>query len=130
MYLFLFCARKLFPPNKASAQTKGRSHWIKVAQNQKRKKYYLLCVANLMHFTSHLIKNLLFLKSEESSVFSPLTSLEICSPTLVKHLPKLWKALQRSPFWVLWVGGQIDALLSWCRQATSRGSTSWTAYTT
>ena len=33
MYLFLFCARNLFPPNNASPQTKGRSHWIKVAQN-------------------------------------------------------------------------------------------------
>ena len=43
MYLFLFCARNLFPPNKASAQTKGRSHWIKVAQNQKRKKLPAMC---------------------------------------------------------------------------------------
>ena len=43
IFICLFCARNLFPPNKASAQTKGRSHWIKVAQNQKRKKLPAMC---------------------------------------------------------------------------------------
>ena len=43
IFICLFCARNLFPPNKASAQTKGRSHWIKVAQNQKLKKLPAMC---------------------------------------------------------------------------------------